>query len=91
MVKKITVGFVVQTYGDHGKCVAQEFVAGDQVDWEDEAGESVASLDVHQYQDEAFTMQQPTQTMEAIYTEIAVQTQRIREMRQRFQGSIHRR
>ena len=32
---KITTGFVVQVYKD-GHCIAQQFVAGDQVDYEDE-------------------------------------------------------
>lgn len=38
MHKKITYGFVVQTYDDD-KCVSQEFIAGDQVDYENMAGE----------------------------------------------------
>lgn len=41
-VKKITTGFVVQTYDtDLECCVNQEFVAGDQVDWEDEDGNTI--------------------------------------------------
>lgn len=36
-IKKITTGFVTQTFED-GKCIDQEFTAGDQVDWEDEVG-----------------------------------------------------
>lgn len=41
MIKKITVGFVIQEFDDKGKCVHQEFVAGDQVDFENEDGEPV--------------------------------------------------
>jgi len=41
-VSKITNGFVVQQYDtDTGRCVAQEFVAGDQVAYENEDGEPV--------------------------------------------------
>jgi len=42
--KKVTVGFVVQNYATlNGKyiCVGQEFVAGEQVDYENENGEPV--------------------------------------------------
>jgi hypothetical protein len=39
IVKKITVGFVIQDYDtETEKFVSQEFIAGDQVDWEDEEG-----------------------------------------------------
>ena len=42
MLKKITTGFVIQDFDEKtGKCVSQEFVAGDQVDWENEDGESI--------------------------------------------------
>lgn len=45
IVKKITTGFVVQTYDtDLECCTHQEFVAGDQVDWEDEDGNTLLSL-----------------------------------------------
>ena len=45
-VNKITVGYVVQTYNtDTHTFEAQEFVAGDQVEYEDEAGETVAPFD----------------------------------------------
>lgn len=38
-INKITRGFVVQTYDtDTGRCIGQEFVAGDQVEYEDEIG-----------------------------------------------------
>jgi len=42
IVKKVTVGFVVQTFDtDTEKFISQEFIAGDQVDFEDESGEPV--------------------------------------------------
>lgn len=42
IVKKVTVGFVVQTYDTEAdKFTEQNFTAGDQVDWEDEFGEPV--------------------------------------------------
>jgi len=57
LVKKVTVGFVIQTYDkDTGKCVGQEFMAGDQVDYEDENGEAV-SWQESEYQ--PFDMIQP--------------------------------
>lgn len=39
--KKITVGFVVQTFDETGQPVSQEFVAGDQVDYETLTGEPI--------------------------------------------------
>lgn len=51
MHKKITTGFVIQTFvtlpnGTH-VCTGQEFVAGDQVDYEDEVGETlIADMDI---------------------------------------------
>jgi hypothetical protein len=51
---KITVGFVVQQYekNDNGElvCVSQEFVAGDQVDYEDVNGEPLKEVPNHKYQ-----------------------------------------
>ncbi len=41
-IDKITTGFVIQTYDTKtGRCVGQEFVAGDDVKYEDKHGESV--------------------------------------------------
>ena len=48
MQRKITTGFVVQVYED-GKCKGQEFVAGDQIEWEDEDGNPIDEPD-HEYQ-----------------------------------------
>jgi hypothetical protein len=49
MMKKITVGFVVQNYDESGKCTSAEFVAGDQVDWEDEDGNAIIDPPSHEY------------------------------------------
>jgi hypothetical protein len=50
---KITVGFVTQVYEKNaaGKfvCIGQEFIAGDQVDYEDAGGNTIAPPD-HKYQ-----------------------------------------
>lgn len=57
-ISKITYGFVIQTFDTKtNKCTKQEFVAGDQVDWEDGIGEPIeANLDC-EYQ--PFVMEQP--------------------------------
>ena len=55
-VLKITTGFVIQTY-EGTKCVAQEFVAGDPVDYEDEKGVPVIPIQNEEYQ--PFDMVQP--------------------------------
>lgn len=45
IVKKITTGFVIQEYDtETEKFVSQEFVAGDQVEYEDEEGNPVDDL-----------------------------------------------
>ena len=42
LVKKTTVGFVVQVFDtERQRFVSQEFVAGDQCDYEDEKGDPV--------------------------------------------------
>jgi hypothetical protein len=42
LLKKVTTGFVVQTFDtEKQKFVSQEFVAGDQCDYENEDGEIV--------------------------------------------------
>ena len=56
IVKKITVGFVVQSYDTNAKkFIEQNFTAGDQVDYEDEFGEPVESFSEYL----AFDMVQP--------------------------------
>jgi hypothetical protein len=51
---KITVGFVVQSYEKNNKsefvCISQEFIAGDQVDYEDEEGNPITEVSDHKYQ-----------------------------------------
>jgi hypothetical protein len=47
-IKKITTGFVVQTFDSiSGRCESQEFLAGDQVDFEDEEGNSKVEYDLY--------------------------------------------
>ena len=36
--RKITIGWVTQVFDDAGKCVEQEFTAGDEVNYEDHNG-----------------------------------------------------
>ena len=55
-MNKITSGFVVQEYDDSGTCVAQEFIAGDDVQWEDD-DENPIEAPEHLYQ--PFYMTQP--------------------------------
>ena len=41
-LKKITTGFVIQTIDtETGKLINQEFIAGDQCDYEDEEGNTI--------------------------------------------------
>ncbi len=63
MMKKITVGFVVQDYNEQGECVSSEFI-GDagQVEWEDEMGEKIEAPH-HTYF--PFHMEQPHRTKTA--------------------------
>jgi len=46
---KITTGFVVQTFDDDGNPESQEFVAGDQCDYENEFGEPIDSPENENY------------------------------------------
>ena len=41
MIQKYTTGYVIQNYDETGKCVSQEFIASDEVSWENEEGESI--------------------------------------------------
>ena len=46
IVRKMTPGFVVQEFdSETGRCVSQEFIAGDQVEWEDRQGNAVSDGD----------------------------------------------
>lgn len=54
--KKITHGWVEQSYDENGKCYRQEFFAGDITTWENKNG-PVDTPPKHEYQ--PFTMIQP--------------------------------
>ncbi len=41
MYKKVTIGFVVQTFDDNGEPTEQEFIAGDEVTYENGEGEII--------------------------------------------------
>jgi hypothetical protein len=48
IVRKITVGWVNQYFDtETGKFINQDFTAGDQVDFEDENGDSVEEFDAY--------------------------------------------
>ena len=56
-MNKVTVGFVVQDFdGETGICKSQEFIAGDDVSWEDDYGNSI-KVPRHEYFH--FDMKQP--------------------------------
>ena len=55
--RKITYGHVVQTFNDEGKCIEQEFVVGDQVEWEGDDLEPIDADTDCEYQ--PFHMVQP--------------------------------
>ena len=58
IVNKITTGFVIQKFDTETRqFVSQEFIAGDQVDDEDEYGEPVESFDEYL----PFEMKQPSE------------------------------
>lgn len=61
LFKKITPGFVTQTFNDAGECVEQNFTAGDDVEYETEDGDPINVMDMplggREYQ--TFDMVQP--------------------------------
>jgi len=61
LYKKITQGYVEQFFNGAGECVGQQFVAGDQVEWETNEGDPINSeqtpLTGREYHD--FKMHQP--------------------------------
>ena len=59
MVMKITTGFVIQDFDDEGNFLGQEFIAGDQVDWETEEGESTVAPGGEWFEYQPFDMVQP--------------------------------
>ena len=58
MFKKITTGFVIQDYGENGKCISQSFVARDDVQFEDEADNPIEQPESVEYF--PFEMLQPS-------------------------------
>ena len=61
LYNKFTVGFVVQSFNDAGEFVSQQFIAGDQVDYETEDGDAINVEDMPQGGNEyiPFDMTQP--------------------------------
>ena len=59
MIHKITSGFVVQKF-ENNKFVSQEFIAGDQVEYETPNGEQVEEEEVENLPYQPFDMVQPT-------------------------------
>jgi len=51
MIRKVTMGFVVQSFNDDGSFVSQDFIAGDEVEYETHNGdvfdESVLSEELY--------------------------------------------
>ena len=45
MIKKMTTGYVIQWFEEDGKFIYQEFVAGDQVEWENESRNTIPAKD----------------------------------------------
>ena len=65
---KITVGFVVQDYKDEGICTSQEFIAGEEVEYENKFGEPVnVNTEAEVYQ--PFDMVQPVQLLQEPLTD----------------------
>ena len=44
--QKITTGFVIQVFDQMGECISQEFVAGDECDYETEDGDRINVMDM---------------------------------------------
>lgn len=63
-ITKITVGFVAQKFDTKtGKCLEQEFIAGDEVNFEDHMGEAV---DPRPELNCPFEMKQPNEIAEEL-------------------------
>ncbi len=58
---KITIGFVIQHFKNNEKgkfvCDSQEFIAGDQVDYEDGNNEPLSEIPEHIYQEFNMTVE----------------------------------
>ena len=75
---KTTIGFVAQIFNENGKCTSQEFIAGDQVDREDEMGEAVDSADLPEETYECLDMVVPEfATPQEIVTQIGKLHERV--------------
>lgn len=48
-IRKITYGWVTQRWDETGKFLGQEFFAGDEVDFEDEDGQTIPADSVPEY------------------------------------------
>ena len=46
LFKKVTHGYVEQTFNDQGECIAQAFIAGDEVSCETEDGDEINMMDM---------------------------------------------
>lgn len=62
MYTKITMGMVIQNFDDTGKPISQEFVAGDEVVYENKSGEPISAPDNEIYL--PFHMKQPEEMAE---------------------------
>lgn len=69
--RKITHGHVVQTFDNSGKCIEQEFVAGDHVEWEGDDLEPLKD-DTDDCEYHTFCMVQPQLTVANETAEITV-------------------
>lgn len=57
--RKITYGWVTQTFDPDGKCIEQEFTAGDQVEYETDEMEHLHSSEMEDCEYQPFHMVQP--------------------------------
>jgi hypothetical protein len=76
---KITPGFVIQSFEKRDKkfiCAEQEFMAGDQVDREDEQGEAL-DVDVREEVYQPFNMVQPGWDFYFLYVYAGVDAKKI--------------
>jgi hypothetical protein len=55
MFYKIAHGYVCQQFNDQGVCVSQEFICGDECDYENEAGDLI---DPPEYDYQPYIMEQ---------------------------------
>lgn len=61
--RKITPGFIIQTFNDAGEFLSQEFISGDDVEYETEDGDPINVMDMPLAGNEyfPFEMKQDTQ------------------------------